>query len=538
MRNKRIISLIIITALVFSFFPASVYADTSKLFKDMKESDWFTNDVSVLYKLGIINGKPQKDGTVIFDPKGLVTKAEFTKMLVEAMDYDITDGNSFTDVGYDRHWAKKYIETAVKKGVIDHELEGDKFWPDVPIKRFDMGMMMLKALKLEYSQNPSPFPDVDCGCITKLHEEYLINGIPQGNANYFMPSGLTTRAEAAAIIARMMEYKEDPKAYKAKKLAEAKANEFIEPELVIKNTKDMWDHKWLDIVLVNYENYDYHYMFKVECLNDNRINFAQMPGHPVVDGRCWSAYSSIAYNKGMLFRLQSAHTGTLKDRNNGRDLLIEAGSKFDFKITIIKTKKGKPITESYYKPTFEDYYKEYYISGTVDEDLSEPDFLCTEDAKTKAYKAKKLAEAKEKELIEEAEAKAKVNANEFIEADVGIEYLNVDWGGVYFKIVIKNIEDFDDSYQFKAECLNDDRINFMQGDMTYWRTLSGVKVLGGEVFRLCTKEFYAKQKDVENFQIKEGMQFDFKVTVKKGDKYSIQKEYFISPIVDLNAYQR
>lgn len=364
MKNKIMLLTIIIIALILSF-SVSAYAEDNKTFEDIDENSWFTNDVDMLYKLGIINGKPQKDGTVIFDPKGLVTKAEFTKMLVEAMDYDITDGYSFSDVGYDRHWAKKYIETAVKEGIIDPEREGNKFWPDVPIKRFDMGMMMLKALKLEYSQNPSPFPDVDCGCITKLHEEYLINGAPQGNTNYFMPSGLTSRAEAAAIIARIIEYKEDPAAYKAKKLAEIKEKEFIEPELIIKHIKEDWHNRWFEIRLANYEEYDYHYMFKVECLNDNRINFAQMPGHAVVDLRWWTASSTLSLREGMLFRLQSAYTGTLKDRYNEKDLPIKVGDKFDFKITIIKTKDGKPITETYYKPNSQDNYKEYYISGVT-----------------------------------------------------------------------------------------------------------------------------------------------------------------------------
>lgn len=234
MKIKKIISLILVIAIIFSF-SANVYADSNsigdslksimtsignivkeviKVFKDIKESDWFAENVSMLYELGIINGKPQKDGTVIFDSKGLVTKAEFTKMLVVAMKYNLVDGSSFSDIGYNRHWAKKYIETAVKEGVINPEKEGENYWPDLPIKRFDMGMMMLKALRLEYSNNPSPFPDVDCGCITKLHEEYLINGVPRGNTNYFMPSGLTTRAEAAAIISRIIEYKENPEEFK------------------------------------------------------------------------------------------------------------------------------------------------------------------------------------------------------------------------------------------------------------------------------------------------------------------------------------
>lgn len=393
MRTKRIISMILIITLMFSF-SASVYADSDsiaeslknimtnikniieeviKIFMDIKESDWFAENVSMLYKLGIINGKPQKDGTVLFDPKGLVTKSEFTKMLVTAMKYNIVDGNTFKDIGYEKHWAKKYIETAIKEGVIDPEKEGEYYWPDIPIKRFDMAMMMFKALKLEYSNNPTPFPDVDCGCVTKLYEEYLINGVPNGGKVYFSPSGLTTRAEAAAIIARMIEYKEDPVTYKAKKEKEAKEKEFIEPELVIKYQDVDWGGTYFRVGIRNIFDYDYHYMFKIECINDDRLNWAQMPGYDPVYTVRWIPYSQVARNYGQLYNLQSAYIGTEKDRNGERDLPINEGDKFDFKVTIIKTKEGKPITERNYEPTTHDNYKEYYISGIVDLDAFKDD---------------------------------------------------------------------------------------------------------------------------------------------------------------------
>lgn len=188
-----------------------------KKFKDIKENDWYISYVIKLISKNIIAGKPQADGTVIFDPMGLVTKSEFTKMLVEAMDYNITDGNTFNDIGYENHWAKKYIETAVKEDVIDPEEEGENYWPNKPIKRKEMALMMFKALKLVPSNNKSPFPDINEGFATKLHEEYLLTGIPSGNTVIFNPEGLTTRAEVAAIIARLVEYKDNPKKYKEKK---------------------------------------------------------------------------------------------------------------------------------------------------------------------------------------------------------------------------------------------------------------------------------------------------------------------------------
>lgn len=373
MKNRIMLLTIIIITLIL-FFSVSAYAEDYKTFEDINVDSWFAKDVEMLYKLGIINGKLQNNGKVIFDSKGLVSKAEFTKMLVEALDYKIVDGNSFNDVGYDRHWARKHIETALNENIINPEIEGDKYWPDIPIKRSDMALMMFKALGLEESDSDSPFPDTDLPYVTKLHEEFLISGVPKGDKVYFMASGLTSRAEAAAIIARMVEYKDGSKAYKDKKIKEAKELEFIEPELVIKHRDYNWGGTFFRVGIRNIFEYDYHYMFKIECLNDERISFAQVSAeHPVVDQRWWSAYSTVAARRGELKSVKAAFTGSLKDRNGERDLPMKEGDKFDFKVTIIKTKEGKPITKHYYKPTAEDNYKEYYISGTIDLDAYKDD---------------------------------------------------------------------------------------------------------------------------------------------------------------------
>lgn len=371
---KRIVSLIITIALIFSF-SASVYADSTadaQGLTDIKDH-WAEKEIKDLYNKKIITGNTKSE----YEPRREITRGEFVTLLVKVMGYSLSDGNSFSDVGYNRHWAKNYIETAVKEGVIDPEKEGAEYWPDMAIKRFDMALMMFKALKFEYSQNPTPFPDVDCGCMTRLYEEYLIYGSPEGDTLYFKPSGLTTKAEAATIIARVLEYSENPKTYKAKKLAEAKEKEFIEPEMVIRHMDRDWDAHFFQVVIKNIEDYDYHYMFKVECLNDNRINFAQMPGHKATDLRTWRAFSTIKKRNGEVYKLQDAYTGTEKDRNSEKYLPINQGDKFDFKVTIIKTIEGKPLTDNYYKPTAQDNYKEYYISGTVDLDAfkSDPEYV-------------------------------------------------------------------------------------------------------------------------------------------------------------------
>lgn len=193
-------------------------------YKDVKESDWFAEAIGKLNALKIIDGLP--DGS--FNSQGDVTRAQFLKMLVQAMEYKKIDSVSFIDLkpypSSKPHWASVYIETALRNGVIIKAEEGDRFFPDVPISREDMVMMMFRALKLEPSDGPNPYYDLaePNGCFTKLYEEYLVRGIPMNGKIIFNPTGVTTRAQAAVIIARMVEYKEDTEGFKAKMEAEGR----------------------------------------------------------------------------------------------------------------------------------------------------------------------------------------------------------------------------------------------------------------------------------------------------------------------------
>ena len=165
-------------------------------FKDRKETDWFAEAVGKLSELDIVNGLP--DGS--FNPQGEVTRAQFIKMLVQAMDYKKIDSVSFADMkpypASKPHWASVYIETALRNGVIIKAEEGDRFYPDVPITREDMVMMMCRALKLEPSEGPNPYFDLEepNGYFTKAYEEYLVRGIPMNGKIIFNPTGVTTRA--------------------------------------------------------------------------------------------------------------------------------------------------------------------------------------------------------------------------------------------------------------------------------------------------------------------------------------------------------
>ncbi len=203
--------------IMISVFTGHVSAAPAK-YKDIKDSDWFAEAIGKLSALKIIDGLP--DGS--FNPQGQVTRAEFVKMLVQAMEYKKIDSISFEDIKpfptSKPHWASVYIETALRNGVIIKEEEGDKFYPDAPLTRKDMVMMMYRALKLEPSEGKNPYFDLPepNGYFTKAYEEYLVRGIPMNGKIIFNPTGVTTRAEAATIISRMVEYKADPCGFTAK----------------------------------------------------------------------------------------------------------------------------------------------------------------------------------------------------------------------------------------------------------------------------------------------------------------------------------
>ncbi|MGE5677035.1 MAG: S-layer homology domain-containing protein, partial [Pseudomonadota bacterium] len=144
-----IISLLLSIAVMAGAGISSVYAglavQSPAMFEDVKLSDWYAEAVGKLSVLDIVNGLD--DGR--FNPQGEVTRAQFVKMLVQAMEYKKVDSISFIDMKASSkakaHWASVYIETALRNGVIIKAEEGDRFYPDVPITRDDMVMMMCRA---------------------------------------------------------------------------------------------------------------------------------------------------------------------------------------------------------------------------------------------------------------------------------------------------------------------------------------------------------------------------------------------------------
>lgn len=101
------------------------------------------------------------------------------------------------------HWAFNDIRFMVEKGIITGMGNGT-FGPNMPARRCDLAIMVVKALNLPTSNVEADFPDVP-----KAHWAYahiaaaqkagIISGFPGGK---FAPNDSVTREQMAAILAK------------------------------------------------------------------------------------------------------------------------------------------------------------------------------------------------------------------------------------------------------------------------------------------------------------------------------------------------
>ncbi|MGG1515574.1 S-layer homology domain-containing protein [Paenibacillus oryzisoli] len=184
---------------------AVVYRDIS--FKDLAEAAWATNAIEGLAVRDVIDGI----GSHLFHPNGEVTRAEFTAMLMRALDMeDANATTAFSDIAADS-WSFKAIASAQKLGIIEG-MEDGSFGADRPISRQDMAVILYRAAtKLNMmipsaKQDQSFVDDSDIAAYAKVSvHELKAAGLMDGiSENTFMPTAYTTRAQAATVVFRFI----------------------------------------------------------------------------------------------------------------------------------------------------------------------------------------------------------------------------------------------------------------------------------------------------------------------------------------------
>ncbi|MCT4544973.1 MAG: S-layer homology domain-containing protein [Vallitalea sp.] len=170
-----------------------------KIFSDVEDDFWALESIDYLSSKRVINGFT--DGS--FKPNFNVQIDAFLKMTVTSLGYtDITNA--------DDYWANNYIKKALELGLI----EKDQFFDYTqPITREEMSSIIVKAIKDEQKADTRDYVESyvkDFSSISYKYKEEvkdayslgIITGLPSGE---FQPQNYSTRAQASAIIHRMID---------------------------------------------------------------------------------------------------------------------------------------------------------------------------------------------------------------------------------------------------------------------------------------------------------------------------------------------
>ncbi len=172
------------------------------VYKDVKTSDWYYNDVKELSANGIVSG----NGDGKFMPADKVTREQFLKMIIEASGIKAEAGiNTFEDVPPDA-WYASYVKMGQKTGIITG-ITDTLFGIGNGITRQDMAVMLDRTLtvldpEIDIAADVEKFADTDdvsAYASDAVHAMKSI-GLINGYENMFRPKDTLTRAEAATVI--------------------------------------------------------------------------------------------------------------------------------------------------------------------------------------------------------------------------------------------------------------------------------------------------------------------------------------------------
>ncbi|MDQ0914635.1 S-layer homology domain-containing protein [Paenibacillus sp. V4I5] len=181
--------------------------DNRALFRDIA-GHWAKDAIEKATKLGFVNG--YEDG--IFQPQGLVTRAEFAAMLARAIHLPLKDDAalSFADLAFMPEWAKSSISAAAASGIVSG-YEDNTFRSDKKISRAEITTMIVRAAgilanedKISTFTDKDQIPDWAYPFVVSAAEAGLIQG---KGGNLFMPNDHATRAEAVTLILSLLDYK-------------------------------------------------------------------------------------------------------------------------------------------------------------------------------------------------------------------------------------------------------------------------------------------------------------------------------------------
>ncbi|CAH0122294.1 hypothetical protein PAE9249_04842 [Paenibacillus sp. CECT 9249] len=177
-----------------------------KTFADVPPSHWALETIQQLAAKRIVQGVSE----TAFEPNRAVTRAEFAALLAGALHLNTPGDVLFTDVGSDQ-WYAKPVSYAVQAGIVSGKSE-KTFAPDDAITRQEMAAMIIRAYEAmtgtkAETKAPAPFKDnaeAAPWAETYIRTAYGLGLIQGRGADLFAPRETTTRAEAAQVVAGLL----------------------------------------------------------------------------------------------------------------------------------------------------------------------------------------------------------------------------------------------------------------------------------------------------------------------------------------------
>lgn len=185
---------------------AVIELDKPVTFTDIRGS-WAEREIGKLAGKLIVAGYP--DGT--YKPDQKLTRAEYMVLLSRALGFEagVTNKSPFSDVRPD-DWFAGFLPAVTEAGLMQGYEDGT-FRGQMTVSREEAAVMTVRALELLKASvgTSSRAPFTDAGDISsfakhavdKAHAQGLINGKENGR---FDPQGQLTRAEAAAMLSRLV----------------------------------------------------------------------------------------------------------------------------------------------------------------------------------------------------------------------------------------------------------------------------------------------------------------------------------------------
>jgi len=177
-------------------------------FVDIADDYWGKDAIISLYNKDIVAGT----GDGYFRPNNTITRAEFVQMVVKAFGLGMNgDAVNFEDV-QNADWFAKAVQIAYANGVVNGTT-ATTFSPNANITRQDMMVILANAAKAtgkNLTTGNAAFGDADSissyakDAVALMTGSGVVYGDQHGNVN---PTANASRAEAAAMLARILEVK-------------------------------------------------------------------------------------------------------------------------------------------------------------------------------------------------------------------------------------------------------------------------------------------------------------------------------------------